>query len=97
MTFYAKFMCVCEHLDSVVIDKGLFVNWHNIHDPSAVPYSLTNYFKGEKFHGFHRFISNLKKFNYENFVLHYYSIRCFCSLQNIYHKNALKVMNPRKF
>ena len=55
MTFYAKFTSACEHRDSAVIDKGLIVNWHNIHDPSAVPYSLNNYFKGQKFHGFYRF------------------------------------------
>ena len=88
VTFYAKFTCVCERLDSAVIDKGLSVNWHNIHDPSAVPYSLNIYFKREKFHGFHRFMSNLKKFNHKNFVFHYYSILCFCSPQKIYHKNA---------
>ena len=88
MTFYAKFTCVCERLDSVVIDKGVFVNWHNIYDPSAVLYSLNIYFKGEMFHEFHRFMSNLKKFNHENFVFYCYCTLCFCSPQNIYHKNA---------
>ena len=80
----------------MVIDKGLFVNWHNIHDPSAVLYSLNNYFKGEKFHGFHRFMSNLK-----NLIMKILSciaiLYCVFAVRKIFITKMLKVMNPQKF
>ena len=65
-------------------DSSCCVVYHTFTQPTVWP----KYFKGENFHGFYGFMSNLENFNLENFVLHYISILCFCNPRNIYHKNT---------